>query len=132
MTADTVTLRVPRDRSFRSIINMVLGGIALRRDLSLDALDDMQLAVENVLAEDGAEDGDITMSVTLGDDWVDIRLEALQGENLRNMLLQGQVPPEAEGHCIDLCRLLRSLVSSYSVRNLAEGLFAVEMRKSIR
>ena len=131
-TADTVTLLVPRDRSFLPLLHMVLGGIGLRHDLSFDALDDLQLAVDNILAEDESEEAELTMEVTLGGPLLHISLSSLSGADLEHMLKEGAVPAGAEGRCIDVCVLLRSLVDAYQVRDLGEGRFALDMQKHVR
>jgi hypothetical protein len=90
--ADTVTLLVPRDHSFLPLLHMVLGGIGLRHDLSFDALDDLQLAVDNILAEDESTEPELTMEVTLGGPLLHIRLSSLSGADLEYMLKEGAVP----------------------------------------
>jgi hypothetical protein len=72
-SGDTVTLRVPRERTYLPLLHMVLGGIAIRQDLSFDDLDDVQLAVDNVVAEDDGAQQELTMTVTVDDDALTIR-----------------------------------------------------------
>ena len=42
---DTVTLSIPRNPQYYSVVRMVVGGIAAGLQLSYDALDDLQLAI---------------------------------------------------------------------------------------
>jgi hypothetical protein len=127
--ADTVCLDVPRDAGFLPLLHLVLGGIALRRSFSFDDLDDLQLAVDNILAEDLPAGGTLSMAVTVSQDAMSVRLQPLRNADLRSTLAQGQVPVGAEGRCIEICILLRSLVDEYTLSDLGDGTFAVELRK---
>jgi hypothetical protein len=129
--ADTVSLEVARDSEPLPLVHMVLGGVAVRRNLSFDALDDLQLAVDNILAEDVPPGGTLSMAVTVSEDSVGIRLEPLRNRDLRATLLDGKVPAGAESRCIDVCLLLRSLVDDYSIGDLSEDAYAVELLKRI-
>jgi hypothetical protein len=129
---DTVTLRVPRERAYLPLLRMVLGGIASRQDLSFDDLDDVQLAVDNIVAEDEGTQQALTMTVTVDDDTLTIGLAPLSNRDLRETLRLGQVPPGAEGRCLDVCLLLRSLVDHYELQDLDQDSFAVAMRKRLR
>lgn len=130
---DTVTLQVPRVADFRSLLHMVLGGIGLRRELSFDALDDLQLAVDSILEGDSMTGEEpLNMTVSLAEDSLTISLEALRDSVLKATLSEGQVPAGAEGKCIDVCILLNSLVDGYKVRELDSGRFAVDMYKSVQ
>jgi hypothetical protein len=129
---DTVTLRVPRERAYLPLLHMVLGGIATRQDLSFDDLDDVQLAVDSVVAEDDTGQSDLTMTVTVDAETLTIALAPLTNPDLHETLRLGEVPAEAEGRCLDVCMLLRSLVDHYELQDLDEASFAVEMRKRLR
>lgn len=129
---ETVSLTVPHDGGFSALFHMILGGIALRRHLSLETLDDLELAVDNILAEDKPRAGDISMSVRVGAGTLEISVGPLTDPDLRDTLLQGAVPPEAADRCLDVCLLLRSLVDEFSVRESEDGSFAVDLRKAIR
>lgn len=129
--ADTVCLEVPRDAGVIPLLHLVLGGIALRRSFSFDDLDDLQLAVDNVLAEDVPPSGTLSMAVTVSDDAMSVRLQPLRNTDLRMTLAQGQVPAGAEGRCIEICILLRSLVDEYLLSDLGGGTYAVELRKLV-
>jgi hypothetical protein len=127
---DTVTLSIPQEAEYLSLFGMILGGIALRRDLSLETLDDLQLAVDSVLAEEEVFSGQISMSVELSEQALDIRLEPLTKKDLRETLLLGAVPPGSEDRCIDVCLILRSLVDGFTVTDLGQGAYAVTLRKT--
>src|SRR5258708_36738521 len=54
--ADRIELTTPVGRAFDPVIRMVMGGIADRLDLGFEDLDDLQLAVERLLAEGDPQD----------------------------------------------------------------------------
>ena len=60
--ADVVTLQLPRDRDFRAVAHLVLGGFATRLDLTYDVLDDIQTAVDELLERHDAA-ADVTLSL---------------------------------------------------------------------
>ncbi len=128
---DTVSLEVTREAEPLSLVHMVLGGVASRRDISFDALDDLQLAVDNILAEDVPARGPLQMIVTVSDTSVDIRLQPLHNATLRSTLIDGKVPSGAEERCIDVCLLLRSLVDRFSVTPLDDDAFGVDISKRL-
>jgi hypothetical protein len=129
--ADSVRLDVPRETGFLPLLHLVLGGIGIRRSLSFDDLDDLQLAVDNVLAEDSPPSGHVSMAVSISEQALGVRLEPLRNPDLRMTLAQGQVAPEAQGRCIDICLLLRSLVDEYLVSDLGDGAYALDLRKLV-
>ena len=50
MPPDTIELTTPSGRDWDPVMRLVLGGIADRLDLGFEELDDLQLAVERLLA----------------------------------------------------------------------------------
>ena len=44
---DTIVLTVPAERRFLGVVNLVLGGLGSRLDLSFERVDDLQLAVDS-------------------------------------------------------------------------------------
>jgi anti-sigma regulatory factor (Ser/Thr protein kinase) len=65
--ADVVTLQLPRDRDFRPVAHLVLGGLATRLELTYDVLDDIETAIDELL-ERRELDTDVTLSLRLDDD----------------------------------------------------------------
>jgi hypothetical protein len=71
---DEITLVVPAQEDFRPIVHLVVGGLAVRLDLTMDALEDLQVALDALLARrDDAGDVNVrvafdekTMSATVG------------------------------------------------------------------
>lgn len=98
MTPDEITLTIPRDRAFYSVAHLVLGGLGIRLDVTIEHLEDLQLALDAVLARSGDADsvtislrvkeGEIETSIWPMRDGVREELEAPGGESvgLRRML----------------------------------------------
>ncbi len=49
MTSDEVTLTLPRERSFQSIAHLVLGGLAVRLDLTIEQIEDLHVVFAHIL-----------------------------------------------------------------------------------
>ena len=53
---DRIALETPIERGWEPVFRLVLGGVADRLDLGFEDLDDVQLAVERLLAEAGTQE----------------------------------------------------------------------------
>jgi len=126
---DKVTLRFSRKPEFLPLLRLILGGIGARANLSFDAVDDIQLAVDNLIAEDRGASGDLSMCVVLEQRAIRILVGELANSDLYDTLKLGEVPEGAVDRCVDVCLLLRSLVDSYEVLESDGGLFAVEIMR---
>ena len=62
MNGDEITLQLPRERPFFRVAHLVLGGLAVRLDLSYEQLEDLQVALEELLGQRETEE-DITLVV---------------------------------------------------------------------
>ena len=60
----TVTISIPREAGFSAVAGLVVGGMAARHEVTIDVLDDLQLALDALL-EHGDEDGDVSVVVTV-------------------------------------------------------------------
>jgi len=63
---DEVTLVIPADEDFRPIVHLVVGGLAVRLDLTMDALEDLQVALDALLARRD-DMGDVHVSMLFDD-----------------------------------------------------------------
>ena len=79
---DEITLTIPPDREFHRVAHLVVGGLALRLDLTIEALEDLQIALDTLLglAESG---GDVTVVLTSRDGIVEARVGPVDGEWVR-------------------------------------------------
>ena len=127
MPSDRIELTTPIGRDWEPVIRMVLGGIADRLDLGFDELDDLQLAVERLLAEGDPEDP-VTLSFELLDKGVRTRVGPLRDTALATAL-QGPAPAPGE---LTLPRILSTVVDSYGVEEVADGHLIVRLEKLVR
>ena len=71
--ADEITLTLPREPAFQSVAHLVLGGLATRLNLTLENLEDLQLALTALLARgDGGAATAVTVRMTIHDDALQI------------------------------------------------------------
>ena len=66
MSTDAITLRLPRERPFFGVAQLVVGGLAARLDLGLEQLEDLQVAVSELLEQRETEE-EITVAVSVED-----------------------------------------------------------------
>ena len=52
MRVDEISLTLPADEAFHRVAHLVLGGLAARLDLTVDDLDDLQVALDGLLDYD--------------------------------------------------------------------------------
>jgi hypothetical protein len=88
---DEITLTIPRDRALYSVAYLVLGGLGVRLNLTIEHLEDLQLALETVLERVRADavtvtfrakDGQIEALVGPMNDGVRAELAADGGDNV--------------------------------------------------
>jgi hypothetical protein len=82
MTGDEIILTIPREESFHEVAHLVLGGVAARLNLSFESLDDLETALDAVL-ERAAEDGEVTVKLTLAAHAIHACVGPFAGERLR-------------------------------------------------
>jgi hypothetical protein len=67
MATDEITLTLPRGPEYQRVAHLVLGGLAVRLDLTLENLEDLELALDAVLDRTDPALGDITMKLAVRD-----------------------------------------------------------------
>jgi anti-sigma regulatory factor (Ser/Thr protein kinase) len=65
---DEISLTLPADEAFHSVAHLVLGGLAVRLDLTFEHLEDLELALDTLLEQ------------AVGEDEVTVRVHVLDGE----------------------------------------------------
>ena len=76
--ADAITLTLPREVEYQGVAHLVLAGLAARLDLTLEHLEDLQIAFGALLdpgARAAKDDQELTIRLTVQDD----ALEAVVG-----------------------------------------------------
>jgi hypothetical protein len=74
---DEITLTIPREADFHRVAHLVLGGLAVRVDLTVESLEDLQIALESILGRSEFEVGDVTVRMALRDGALETRVGPL-------------------------------------------------------
>ena len=104
---DEISLTLPADDAFRRVAHLVLGGLAVRLDLTYESLEDIELAVDTLL-ERRDDDGDVTVRVRVDGD----QLRTIVGPLEPDVL--GELTREATGG-IDMRRILDATCDGVTV-----------------
>ncbi len=106
--SDEITLTIPRDAEFHRVAHLVLSGLAVRLDLTIENLEDLQLALDAILARTDPNAGEITVRMRLGDG----QLETVIGPLASTVL--DEIESEPNG-ALGLRRVLESTVEDVHV-----------------
>jgi hypothetical protein len=118
LAQDEITLTVPRDRQFYPVAHLVLGGLAVRLNLTLESLEDLQVAVDGILDREDAS-GEITMRVRVTERGLEAELGPFDGDGLRSDL------ERQAGDELGLRRILDAVVDDVSVISRDDGAWVV-------
>jgi hypothetical protein len=61
---DEIVLTIPRERPFYGVAHLVLGGLGSRLNLTLEHLEDLQLGLDSLLAQDDGHE-DVTLRIRI-------------------------------------------------------------------
>jgi len=106
---DEITLTIPRERDFHRVAHLVLGGLAVRLELTIENLEDLQLALDAILDSTDPAAGDITVRMRL----LDGELETLIGPLTPRLL--DEIEHDADGASLGIRRVLDSTVEDVHV-----------------
>jgi hypothetical protein len=114
-------------------MRVVIGGMASRHALSVDRLDDLQLAVETLFREEPPEGGDLVLTVAYVGETFKVTLAGLRSELVLRALSGGTaVEPDEFGVPGILRMIMDSLVDGYrTAEGATTSSFAVELDKRI-
>jgi anti-sigma regulatory factor (Ser/Thr protein kinase) len=118
---DEFTIHIPRERPFSAVADLVVGGIAARHDVTLDVLDDVQLALDSLLEHDEADDSEVGIVLRVAGD----AIEATVGPLTRKTAAALE---EEAGEGLGLRRLLETTMDSFTLSERDGGSW-VELRK---
>ena len=121
MSGDEISLTLPPDEAFHSVAHLVLGGLAVRLDLSYEHLEDLELAVDALL-ERSEDTRDVTLLVRV----LDGELQTVVGPftSVRNELEEG------EHDSLNLRRILATVCDSVEIVD-RDGYQWVQLTKRI-
>ena len=105
---DEITLTIPRDADFHRVAHLVLGGLAVRMDLTVENLEDLQIALDSILGRSELAEGDVTVRMALRDGALETRVGPLPAGVLDEI-------EREEDHQLSLRRVLESTVDDVHV-----------------
>jgi hypothetical protein len=122
---ERIDLDAPLAGDFQAVVRLIIGGIAERVDFAFEEIDDLQLAVERLLAEAG-QVGSVQLSFEVGASSIRTRVGPLSEAAVAEALRDGDAPPP--GH-LTLRRILQTVVDSFGVEDLGNGAIVVRLEK---
>ena len=122
MSGDEITLTLPRLRPYTRIAHLVLGGLAVRLDLTFESLEDLQLALAGLLDR---PDGDGFVTLTLRVEPECIRASVGPFDDGVRAELERD-----EGEEVGLRRVLDTVVDDVALGSRADG-YWVELTKNV-
>ena len=121
---ERIDLEAPLSGDFQAVVRLIIGGIAERVDFAFEEIDDLQLAVERLLAEAGAV-GSVRLNFEVGDGRIRTRVGPLSATKVADALKDGDARP---GH-LTLRRILETVVDSFGVDRADDGGIVVRLEK---
>ena len=107
MSVDRVTLTIPRTGSFHGVAHLVLGGLAVRLNLTLEALQELEMALDGLLDVDEPV-GDVTLEVCMRDEGLETTVGPFDPAALRARL-------DGAGDGLSLRRVLEAVSDELTV-----------------
>lgn len=126
MSPEGVVLEAPAGEEWTPVIRLVLGGIGDRLDLGFDQLDDLQLAVEHLLAE-ASPSGSVRLAFEMGDHSLRARIGPLREASIADALQTSHHSSREFG----LRRVLETVVDSFGVEEAGGGELVVRLEKRL-
>ena len=119
---DTLILTIPNERRFLAVVRHVLGGFASQLDLPFELMDDLQLAVETVLARAADHGAALTLRVAPGDHGITVSVGPIDETALAESTPERESGPS-------LRQILATLVTSAEVVSVdSERWLGIEQR----
>jgi hypothetical protein len=122
LSGDEIELTLPADEAFHRVAHLVVGGLAVRLNLSFESLEDLELALDALLQR------------TKSDNGVTLRVRVLDGE------LQTVVGPfaavraeleQGSADALNLSRILTAVCDSFDISD-RDGAEWVELTKRVQ
>ena len=122
--AERIDLVAPLAGDFLAVIRLIIGGIAERVDFGFEEIDDLQLAVERLLAEAGPE-GSVQLSFEVAEGRIRARVGPLRERAVAEALRNGE---RSTGE-LTLPRILGTVVDSFGVEDAERDDIVVRLEK---
>ena len=120
--SDEIVLTLPAEEDFRRVAHLVLGGLAVRLELTWEHLEDLQLGLDSLL-ERREDEGDVTVSVRVDDGTLRTRVGPFGDLELADLEQEGAQE-------LGLRRVLAAVADDFRLVRAAEGQW-VELTKAI-
>jgi hypothetical protein len=121
LSGDEISLTLPADEAFHRVAHLVLGGLAVRLDLTFEHLEDLELALDALLERKTTEPA-LTLRVQVLDG--ELRTTVGPFDALRSELDRGGAD------ALNLARILRAVCDSVEI-NDRDGSEWVELTKRV-
>jgi hypothetical protein len=120
LSVDEIRLTLPADEAFHGVAHLVLGGLAVRLNLTFENLEDLELALDALLER------------VEGDEEVTVRVRVLDGElqTLVGPFLSVRAELEDGGGTLNLSRILAAVCDSVEISD-RDGSEWVELTKRV-
>jgi hypothetical protein len=119
---DEIVVTIPREPTFSVVADLVVGGLAARHELTLDTLDDLQLALDALLDHGEDDEGSVTVRFCVGDGDISVGVGPALDETVAEL-------ERDAGSTLGLRRLLETTVDDVSLVE-RDGAVWVELRKA--
>jgi len=119
-----IDLEAPLTGDFQPVVRLIIGGIAERVDFAFEEIDDLQLAVERLMAEAGSQRS-VHMSFEIEEGHIRTRVGPISERGLAEALRDGDPAPGE----LNLKRILQTVVDSYGVEEVSNGGIVVRLEK---
>jgi len=105
---DEITLTIPRGHDFHRVAYLVLGGLAVRMNLTVENLEDLEIALDSILDRLELDASEITVRMAVRDGALETRIGPLATKLLDEI-------ERERGQSLSLRRVLESTVDDVHV-----------------
>jgi hypothetical protein len=124
MTAERIDLEAPLSSDFQAVVRLIIGGIAERVDFAFEEIDDLQLAVERILAETCVVDT-VQLNFEVEPRTIRTNVAPLSADKVARALEKSERASGAP----TLRRVLHTVVDSFDVRHDGDGHVSLSLEK---
>lgn len=118
---DVVRITIPREQPFSAVAGLVVGGMAARHDVTIEDLDDVQLALDSLLDHEDGEDGEVTVELRIEGDTIEASVGPVGADTAAALEREA-------GQDLGLRRLLDAVVDEFTLGQRDGGTW-VSLRK---